>query len=651
MAILDLDFKVNTGTIGGTFTVGDADRYFALSLQNINNVLNSSGISQYAKITSVKLSAKVYASNSTWAEARLKIGYGSPDSINNNAVLYSETKIHSYEKEGTVYPTIDLTSAISNNGMSPFTLSTDSGTCVTFRIWSENVGKKTYSISDAYLDVAYEIPSYTITVANGTVNGVIHGTFEAGTSVTLVPATPTGYEFTEWSDGNTDNPRVVVVTGDQSYVARFKKSGPPFAEDTLIDGVLYVGTDTTNIETYLAYEGRTDIVSVIIPDGRTKIGKCVFESCTNIRDITIPTSVTDLGSGSFGNTYIGEIYYSGTKAQWNNLNIGSAFNSLSGITVYCSDGFLEYVYIDTSVSPANAGTVTTYPGGVKCNFGTYYIRGSDLTLTATPKAGYTFKHWLQAGETDTTNPITYSSENFEITAVFESTSDIIIDGVLYVGTETTNIETQNGYLARKDITSVIVPEGRTFIADTCFGTCLNLTSVTLPSGFEKIDYFAFEGCNKLTEINYAGTKEQWKNVSMHFAFDNLTAITVCCSDGEINYVAMEKIVSPNSSGYIKISHYVDSGMGGNEIFVIKNSSITFTAEPASGYQFKHWICNDEIIVASSNPFSYTVTTNDTLEAVFTISKLYAGTSQAKAVYVGNKPAKAIYIGTTKIYEQ
>lgn len=445
----------DTGEFGKWYEKGDYDRYIAVSISAINDLLNNSGIPTNAVITSVTVTATIRAENNTSAcEAKLKIGFGSNGGLSNP--LLDTVTIFSWSMSGSTTRTVDLSSVIDNNGLSPFQLNTSKGTHLVWNVWIDQVGVKRYQVSDVFFDVEYTIPTYTITVGNGTVNGAPSGTFEAGTSVTLVPFTPTGYEFTEWSDGNTDNPRVVVVTGDQSYVARFKKIGPPFAEDTLIDGVLYVGTDTTNIETYLGYEGRTDIVSVIIPDGRTKIGKCVFESCTNIRDITIPTSVTDLGDGTFGNTYIGEIYYGGTKAQWSNLNIGSAFNSLSGITVYCSDGFLEYVYVDIGVSPADAGTVTIYPEGVQCAFGTYYIRDSE---------------------------------------------------------------------------------------------------------------------------------------------------------------------------------------------------ITFTAMPANGYQFKYWISNGEIIVASPNPFSYTVTTNDTLEAVFTFSKLYAGTSQAKAVYVGTTPAKAIYIGTTKIYEQ
>ena len=38
----------------------------------------------------------------------------------------------------------------------------------------------------------------------------------------IISATPTyGYHFTQWSDGNTDNPRAIVVTEDVTYTAEF----------------------------------------------------------------------------------------------------------------------------------------------------------------------------------------------------------------------------------------------------------------------------------------------------------------------------------------------------------------------------------------------------------------------------------------------
>ena len=78
---------------------------------------------------------------------------------------------------------------------------------------------------------------YTITVsANSSSYGTVSGggMYEEGTQVTLTATPKVGYKFTEWYDGNTDNPRVITVTKDAIYTAFFE------AEKTLNAGHEYV---------------------------------------------------------------------------------------------------------------------------------------------------------------------------------------------------------------------------------------------------------------------------------------------------------------------------------------------------------------------------------------------------------------------------
>ena len=47
-----------------------------------------------------------------------------------------------------------------------------------------------------------------------------------GTNISLKATAKTGYYFTQWNDGNTDNPRAITVTGDAEYIAEFGKAYP-----------------------------------------------------------------------------------------------------------------------------------------------------------------------------------------------------------------------------------------------------------------------------------------------------------------------------------------------------------------------------------------------------------------------------------------
>ena len=55
----------------------------------------------------------------------------------------------------------------------------------------------------------------------GTVRG--GGGYNSGDNITITATPNEGFEFVSWSDGNTDNPRTVTVTGDQKYTAMFVK--------------------------------------------------------------------------------------------------------------------------------------------------------------------------------------------------------------------------------------------------------------------------------------------------------------------------------------------------------------------------------------------------------------------------------------------
>ena len=70
--------------------------------------------------------------------------------------------------------------------------------------------------------------SYTITATSanstmGTVTG--GGTFTSGAEVSLQATANTGYRFTGWNDGNTDNPRTFTAMANASYTAYFADLG------------------------------------------------------------------------------------------------------------------------------------------------------------------------------------------------------------------------------------------------------------------------------------------------------------------------------------------------------------------------------------------------------------------------------------------
>ena len=91
----------------------------------------------------------------------------------------------------------------------------------------------------------------TSAVGNGTVTE--GGTYAEGTEITVTATPDEGYQFTQWSDGNTDNPRTLVLTQDTSLVAYFE--------------IIYLKPDTVTLcygETYQWHDKTYDASGIYI---------------------------------------------------------------------------------------------------------------------------------------------------------------------------------------------------------------------------------------------------------------------------------------------------------------------------------------------------------------------------------------------------
>ena len=106
--------------------------------------------------------------------------------------------------------------------------------------------------------------NFTITVnsnndAWGTVTGT--GTYADGATATLTATPNAGYEFEKWQDGNTENPRTITVSADETYTAYFKAVTPgvkvTFNTDNYEAGA-YRGAYNANYNAWQVVAAKTD---------------------------------------------------------------------------------------------------------------------------------------------------------------------------------------------------------------------------------------------------------------------------------------------------------------------------------------------------------------------------------------------------------
>ena len=196
----------------------------------------------------------------------------------------SDTAFTAIFTETETTPTITVTVNDATMGSATYTL--DGNTAILtatpnegyeFTGWNdgntENPRTVTVTSDTAFMAIfteAVSTPTITVTVNDATMGSATY-TLDGNTAV--LTATPNeGYEFTGWSDGNTENPRTVTVTSDTAFVAIFTETetAPTITvtvNDATMGSATYTMDGNTAVLTATANEGYS---FVIWNDGNTE---------------------------------------------------------------------------------------------------------------------------------------------------------------------------------------------------------------------------------------------------------------------------------------------------------------------------------------------------------------------------------------------
>ena len=141
------------------------------------------------------------------------------------------------------------------------------------------------------------------------------------------------------------------------------------------------------------------------------------------------------------------------------------------------------------------GTVQAYNGEKDYN--------SSVSLSATPKIGYSFVGWFANGTKISTNKTcTINVPAYDVTYVAIFEKDERLANFKCSITENSCVIT--GVLD-KNITTVLIPDYVTGIGDYAFRGCTGLTSVTIPDSVTSIGEEAFYNCTGLTSVTIGGS--------------------------------------------------------------------------------------------------------------------------------------------------
>ena len=239
----------------------------------------------------------------------------------------------------------------------------------------------------------------------------------------------------------------------------------------------------------------SEITSVSLPDGLTRIGEGAFHSCSSLTSITIPNSVTSIGEGAFHScSSLTSITIPNSVT-----SIGEgAFHSCSSLTSITipysvtTIGEYAFYYCSSLTDITIPNSVTNI--GYNAFSGTPWCNNQPDGVIYVGKVLYRYNGTMPANTSIAVEEGIVSIAPSAFSGCSGLTSLTIPNSVTSIGS--------SAFRGCSSLTSINIPEGVTNIEANTFLNCSSLTSITIPNNVKSVEHSAFSGCSSLASITF-----------------------------------------------------------------------------------------------------------------------------------------------------
>ena len=335
--------------------------------------------------------------------------------------------------------------------------------------------------------------------------------------------------------------------------------------------------DSVNKIGYHAFSNCASLTSVTMSDGVKCVEDYTFYNCRSLISVSIPYSADSIGASAFEYcTSLTDVHYSGSKADWDNIRIGDGNECLINANLCISaKNNITWTFDDNgTLTISGTGKMKNYESwgddrapwysndiksvviedGVT-GIGSYAFYDCGLLTSVTLPGSiasigdsafdycYDLKDVYYDGSNEGWNNISIGDDNDYL-----KKAALWIDGKQSgsCGDNLTWTLDENGTLTisgtgamndydswgdnrapwyDKGVKSIVIEDGVTGIGNYAFYESYErhlLTSVTIPGSVTNIGNYAFDSCTALKDVYYAGSIEDWGNISIGYGDVYLT---------------------------------------------------------------------------------------------------------------------------------
>lgn len=336
---------------------------------------------------------------------------------------------------------------------------------------------------------------------------------------------------------------------------------------TLPSGITSIGAK--------AFYSCVRLSMLYLPSGLTRIEKETFYACMSMKNIYLPANITTIGDRAFAYCNgLETLYYSGRKAQWNQITKGTDWDMNAGAETTAGTYMFKCAPdAETSGTCGNkltwnfdtaTGKLTISGTGAMYNFSLInvswsaweeYIKEVEIKSGVTTVGSYAFyscslleRVTIPEGVTsigawafascDSLKEVNLPSTVKTLDVASFATSESLKKVTLPEGLTVIPNYAFSGCIALDDInipvglktigedafvgtalTEVVLPEGVTSISARAFWNMKNLRSFTIHKGVTTIGNRAFEDCTALENIYYKGNEQKWEQITKNENWD------------------------------------------------------------------------------------------------------------------------------------